>query len=112
MFSEECPPSQQNPCGYKCQNLCHAWRAATYECIHGQDDTCCFTCGEEVSQCPAGLVLRDETTCISPKDCPCILQNGNILAVSFIHFLHELVKLRFLSLLPNSPFINAYFRVF
>merc|ERR1739838_553890 len=30
---ENCPPSQQNPCGYQCENLCHAWKAATYECI-------------------------------------------------------------------------------
>lgn len=62
--------------------MCHAWRAATYECIHGQNPTCCFTCGQTINKCPTGQVLRDENTCTDPKDCPCILQNGNILAVS------------------------------
>ena len=90
-LSESCPPSKQNPCGYKCASLCHAWRAATYECIHGNDGTCCFTCGQEVSMCPGGQVLRDENTCIAPKDCPCILKNGNILAVSFRSFISKSV---------------------
>jgi len=94
MFSEEywkqifrlpvadlCPPSKQNKCGYTCDSICHSWRAATYECVHGSDSECCLTCGQTITKCSSGQVLRDENTCCSPQDCTCLLPNGNILAV-------------------------------
>lgn len=69
-------------CGYRCNQLCHSWSAATYQCIHGNEDECCLTCGETIKSCPAGQRLRNETTCVALDDCTCILPNGNILAVS------------------------------
>merc|ERR1711881_682218 len=80
MSRDQCPPHYLNECGYTCAGICHSWRAAQYECIHGSDDTCCMTCGDEVALCPAGQVLRDENTCVSPQDCTCLLKNGDLLA--------------------------------
>ena len=39
--TDDCPPQDLNECGYRCAGICHSWRAAQYECIHGSDDTCC-----------------------------------------------------------------------
>lgn len=99
--TETCPIEQRNLCGFRCDQVCHSWKKANYQCLYGQYDECCLTCGQEVNKCAAGMVLRDASTCVKPQDCPCILQNGNILAVSHEHIIH-LFKKKYIKIIINN----------
>lgn len=89
LLSERCPEGERDTCGFRCDQLCHSWRAATYQCLYGEPEECCLTCGEIVHDCLPGQMLRDEVTCVAMEDCPCLLPNGNILAVEYINVIRE-----------------------
>lgn len=86
-------------CAFRCNQVCHAWRQSTYQCTHATDDDHCVdTCGEECVSCPANYVLKDTQTCVRPKDCLCMLPNGDTLGVSdFTLFLTDSVKLKYMT---------------
>ena len=89
---DTCGKDNIRTCAFRCNQVCHAWRTATYQCTFAEsDDKCVDTCGEDCVSCPINYVLRDPKTCVRPADCQCMLPDGSTLGVGFSF----LIKLSF-----------------
>lgn len=82
IISDTCGKDNVQSCSYTCNDLCHSYRAVSYQCAHAKLDGCVDTCGEEYTKCSKGQALRDATTCIKTSECPCAIGDGTIIAVS------------------------------
>ncbi|XP_078495661.1 uncharacterized protein LOC445660 [Ciona intestinalis] len=78
-YAATCGKSNMVTCSFRCNQVCHAWRTATYQCAHSSDDQCVDTCGEECVSCPINYILKDPKTCVRPADCLCMLPDGSSL---------------------------------
>ena len=81
-FSDTCGKDNVHSCSITCNQLCHSYRAASFQCAHADSDGCVDTCGDDFTKCSTGQALRDAKTCIKASECPCAIADGSTIAVS------------------------------
>lgn len=76
-----------NICSFRCDTMCHATMMSSSQCKFAEPDSCVDTCSDQQDHvtCAKGYYLRDPTTCVKVEACPCMTEDGQVIAVCIIY---------------------------